>query len=91
MGGWVNVVAFRYDLETQPIIVHVYRFDTKSEAQASQRKAKNQTQREGVGGRVIANWVRPALTTDQVDAQRERHLQRTNQRLEGKESGHQAQ
>ena len=55
MGGWVNVVAFRYDLETQPIIVHVCRFDTKSEAQASQRAAKNQTEREGVRGRVIAN------------------------------------
>lgn len=41
MGKWVNVVAFRYDVETQPIIFHVDRFDTKGEAQASQRKAKN--------------------------------------------------
>jgi len=90
MSRWVNVVAFRYDLETEPIIVHVYRFDTKSEAQASQRKAKNQTEREGVVGRVIANWVRPALTIDKVDAQQGRHLQRTNQRLRSNERGHQA-
>ena len=81
MGRWVNVVAFRYDLEAQPIIVHVYRFDTKREAQDSQRKAKNQTEREGVRGRVIANRVRLALTIDNVDAQQGRHLQRTNQRL----------
>ena len=82
MGRWVNVVAFRCDLETQPIMVNAYWFDTKSEAQASQRKAKNQTEREGVVGRVIANWVRPAMTMDTVDAQQGRHLQRTNQRLQ---------
>jgi len=91
IGGWVNVVAFRHDLETQPIIVNVYWFETKSEAQASHRKAKNQTEREGVGGRVIANWVRPALTIDKVDTQQGRHLRRTNQRLGVKDNGAQGQ
>ena len=90
MGRWVNVVAFRHDLGTRPI-VNIYWFDTKSEARASHRKAKNQTEREGVVGRVITNWVRPALTSDKVDAQQGRHLQRTNRRLRGKENGTQAQ
>ena len=83
IGRWVNVVAFRHDMENRPIIVNLYWFDTKSEAQASHRKAKDQTEREGVVGRVISNWVRPALTIDKVDAQQGRHLQRTNRRLRG--------
>ena len=91
MGRWVNVVAFRHDFGTRPIIVNIYWFDTKSEARASHRKAKDQTEREGVVGRVITNWVRPALTSDGVDAQQGRHLQRTNRRLRGKENGTQAQ
>ena len=91
IGRWVNVVVFRHDLETQPIIVNVYWFETKDEALASHRKAKNQTDREGVVGRVIANWVRPALTIDQVDTHQGRHLRRTNHRLGGKDNGIQAQ
>jgi len=82
MGRWVNVVAFRHDLGTRPI-VNIYWFDTKSEARASHRKAKNQTEREGVVGRVITNWVRPALTSDKVDAQQGWHLQRTNRLAKG--------
>lgn len=91
MGRWVNVVAFRHDLGARPIIVNIYWFDTRSEAQASHRKAKDQTEREGVVGRVITNWVRPALTIGKVDAEQGRHLGRTNRRLRGKENGPQAQ
>ena len=91
IGRWVHVVAFRHDLETQPITVNVYWFETKREALASHRKARNQTEREGVVGRVIANWVRPALTIDKVDTQQGRHLGRTNRRLGGKDNGIQAQ
>jgi hypothetical protein len=91
MGRWVNVVAFRHDLGTRPIIVNVYWFDTRDEAQASHRKAKDQTEREGVVGRVISNLVHPALTIDKVDAEQGRHLGQTNRRLRGKENGTQAQ
>jgi hypothetical protein len=87
MGRWVNVVAFRHDVGTRPIIVNIYWFGTKSDAQASHRKAKDQTEREGVVGRVITNWVRPVLTIDKVDAQQGRHLQRTNRRLRGRQKG----
>ena len=90
-GRWMNVVAFRHALGTRPIIVNIYWFDTRSEAQASHRKAKDQTEREGVVGRVVTNWVRPALTIDKVDAEQGRHLGRTNRRLRGKENGTQVQ
>lgn len=90
MGRWVNVVAFRHDLATRPIIVNIYWFETWRQAQVSHGKAKNQTEREGVMGRVIISWVRPALTIDKVDAQQGRHLGRTNRRLRGKGNGTQA-
>jgi hypothetical protein len=90
MGMWVNVVAFRHDLGTRPIIVNIYWFATKSKARASHRRAKDQNEREGFAGRVVTNWVRPALTIDKVDAEQGRHLGRTNRRLRRKENGTQA-
>ena len=71
---WVNVIVYRYPSKTNPVIVNVYGFATKKEAQASQRAARRSfkelpvPQSMDLNGesRLIANRVRPVLV-DGVD------------------------
>ena len=61
---WVHVVVFEYPSPTRPVVVNVYGFHTKKEAETSQRRSKRE---EVPGGlKVIANRVRPVLV-DGID------------------------
>lgn len=58
---WVHVVVFENEnfSPTRPVVVNVYGYETKKEAQKHQRRAKREGERRGIT--VIANRVRPVL------------------------------